>query len=165
MAEKRILQVQTRTLRRRVGIFLTLAGLFIFVLGAEPSIFGLDKSRVIGFVQVTVFTFGLFVICLGGTIALDSLWPDGTRSIAADIGLRVAWTGYVIAFATGMADIFGLGTRPLIDTETFFGFWQARGVLIGQVIILAGFLMMIPFNPPLPPEDPKSDKSIEVVEE
>jgi hypothetical protein len=63
----------------------------------------------------------------------------------ADFGLRLVGTGYVIAVFTGMADIFGLGTQPLPNIP-YFGPWQAAGVLIGQIIIAAGFLMTIPYR-------------------
>lgn len=138
---------------RRLGIILTVVGLLTFLLGADPGFFGTDISPVIGFVQVTVFSFGLLVLCLGGTLSLNSLWPPGRRTIIADLGLRLAWTGLVIALTSGMADVFGVGTRPLTESSTFFGYWQARGVLLGEVIIILGFLMMIPFHP-----IPNSDK-------
>jgi hypothetical protein len=67
--------------------------------------------------------------------------------------VRVAWTGYVISLASAMADVFGLGTRPLPFTP-FFGYWQERGVLVGEVVIILGFLMMIPLHPPAAPEAP-----------
>jgi hypothetical protein len=145
---------QNRVTQRRFGIGVTLVGFFLFVLGADPGLFGLDRSEAIGFVQVGLFTFGLLLICLGGTLSLNSLWPENWKSILADIGLRLVWTGFVIAMASGMADIFGLGTRPLATSTTFFGFWQARGVLIGQVVTIVGFLMMIPYRKPsVPLED------------
>ncbi len=51
-----------------------------------------------------------------------------------------------------MADIIGLGTRPIATSYIFYGFWQARGVLIGEVLIFIGFFMMIPFQKEFPPE-------------
>lgn len=145
---------QNRVTQRRFGIGVALLGFLLFVLGADPGLFGLDRSEAIGFVQVGLFTFGLLLICTGGTMSLNSLWPEHWKSILADIGLRLVWTGFVIAMAAGMADIFGLGTRPLATSTTFFGFWQALGVLIGQAVIVIGFLMMIPYRKPrLPFED------------
>lgn len=143
-----------RTNVRRLGLALTLIGLFLFILGARPDLFDLDRSEVVGFVQVGVFTFGLLLIVLGGTYSLGSLWPAGCKTIAADIGLRLAWTGFVVALASAMADVFGLGTRPITSGAPFFGFWQERGVLIGQIVMIAGFLLMIPYKKPeLPPEN------------
>jgi len=137
---------------RRFGIVCTLVGLILFLFGADPGLFGLDRSEAIGFVQVGLFTFGLMLICFGGTMSLNSLWPENWKSIAADIGLRITWTGFIIAMASAMADIFGLGTRPIISSTPFFGFWQARGVLFGEIVIVLGLLMMIPYRKPPPDE-------------
>lgn len=138
---------------RRFGIVSVLVGLFFFLLGAEPGLFGLDRSEAIGFVQVGMFTFGLLLICFGGTMSLNSLWANHWKSIAADIGLRLTWTGFIISMASGMADIFGLGTRPIFSDTPFFGFWQARGVLFGEIVIILGLLMMIPYRKPQPPPE------------
>jgi hypothetical protein len=131
--------------RSRVGLGLTLAGLLIFLIGARPSMFGIDRSPIIGFVQIAVFLVGLAFICIGGFISLTSLWGDHPTSIAADIGLRLVATGYVIAVFAGMADIFGFGSHPLPKLP-FFGPWQARGVEAGAVVIAIGFLMLIPYG-------------------
>lgn len=137
---------QIFSLRRvRIGLSLTLLGFVVFLLGARPSLFGLDRSPVIGFVQIAVFLVGLAFICIGGYISLMSLWKKRQPSILADIGLRMVATGYVIAVFAGMADVFGAGSHPLPGVP-YFGPWQARGVEIGQIIIAIGFLMLIPFG-------------------
>ena len=45
--------------RIRSGLFITLAGLLVFLVGARPTIFGLDRSPVVGFIQIAVFLVGL----------------------------------------------------------------------------------------------------------
>ncbi|MBN2044788.1 MAG: hypothetical protein JW757_07200 [Anaerolineales bacterium] len=145
------------TFSRRFGLTVTGIGFFLFLLGSVPQLFGLDNSEAVGFVQVGVFTIGLLVLCLGGTITLNSLWPKHWRSLAADIGLRVAWSGWVLAGVSGMADLLGLGTSPLAAGFIYFGFWQARGVIIGEVVIFIGFLMMIPYKRDFPPAPSESD--------
>lgn len=134
-------------LRIRLGLAVTLFGFFIFVAGAKPEWFGWDRSPVIGFVQITVFLIGLAIICVGGYIGLVALWGDRQRSIAADFGLRLVSTGYLVAVFSGMADIFGLGSHPLPGIP-YFGPWQARGVEIGQVLICIGFFLIIPSDQP-----------------
>ena len=129
----------------RFGLFATLAGLLIFSLGAKPEWFGMDRSPVVGFVQIAVFLLGLGVICLGGYIGLAALWGNDERSIAADIGLRLVATGYVLSFFTGMADVFGMGTQPLPEVP-FFGPLQATGMVIGQGMIALGFLLTVRFD-------------------
>jgi hypothetical protein len=131
--------------RARVGLILTLAGFLVFLFGARPGMFGLDRSPIIGFVQIAVFLVGLAIICIGGYISLTSLWRERPTSIAADIGLRLVATGYVIAVFAGMADIFGFGSHPLPKLP-FFGEWQARGVEVGQVFIAIGFILLLPFR-------------------
>jgi len=132
-------------LRARVGIITTLIGLFVFAVGAKPNWFGLDRSPVVGFVQIIVFLIGLGIICLGGNIGLTALWRGLHRSIASDIGSRLVSTGFVIALFAGMADVFGMGSQPLPQVP-YFGPVQATGVLIGQVLIAVGFLLLIPFG-------------------
>lgn len=129
--------------RMRTGLAITLVGFLIFLLGARPGLFGVDRSPVIGFVQIAVFLVGLAVICVGGYISLRSLWKEHPLSIAADVGQRLVATGYVIAVFTGMADVFGMGSHPLPGIP-YFGEWQARGVELGMGIIAVGFLMMLP---------------------
>ncbi|MCU0486167.1 MAG: hypothetical protein MUC85_08665, partial [Anaerolineales bacterium] len=113
--------------------------------GAHPAWFGVDRSPVIGFVQITVFLIGLGLICFGGYLVLAALWNGSPKSIVSDFGLRLISTGFVIALACGMADIFGLGshTSPMIP---YFGVYQMIGVLIGEIVIGAGMIMMIPFH-------------------
>jgi hypothetical protein len=131
--------------RIRFGLGATILGFIIFLVGAEPSLFGLDRSPVIGFVQIAVFLIGLGFICLGGYVSLSALWNGGQKPIIADIGQRLVATGYMIAVGSGMADLFGFGSQqyPLVPR---FGGWQAMGVLAGQVVIAVGFLMLIPFK-------------------
>ncbi len=131
--------------RARIGLGLTLAGFLVFLVGARPGMFGIDRSPIIGFIQIAVFLVGLAIICIGGYISLTSLWREQPTSIAADIGLRLVATGYVIAVFAGMADIFGFGSHPL-STLPFFGEWQARGVQVGQVFIALGFSMLLPYG-------------------
>jgi hypothetical protein len=129
--------------RIRSGLFLTLCGLLVFLVGVRPSIFGLDRSPVVGFVQIAVFLVGLAMVCIGGYISLMAFWRNGNRTIPAEIGSRLVATGYVVAVFSGMADVFGFGSQPP-PRVPFFGPWQAVGVEIGEVLIASGFLLLIP---------------------
>jgi len=143
-------ETQTRPVRywrrrSRTGLLITLAGFLIFLVGARPGMLGLDRSPIIGFIQIAVFLVGLGIMCVGGFISLTALWGNRPIGIAADIGLRMVATGYVIAVFAGMADIFGFGSHSLPKLP-FFGPWQARGVEAGEAFIALGFLMMLPFH-------------------
>jgi hypothetical protein len=134
-----------RRLRLWIGLGFTFAGLVIFILGVEPGLFGLDRSPVIGFIQIAVFLVGLAFICLGGYISLNLLWNGGEKSIAADIGFRLVSTGYVVSATAGMADVVGFGNHPFPNVP-HFGAWQAVGVLLGQAIIVLGFILFVPWR-------------------
>jgi len=125
------------------GMIIAAFGFLIFLMGTSPELFSLDRSPVIGFVQIAVFLIGLAIICVGGYISLSTLWLGTVRSIGADIGLRLVATGYVIAVASGMADVFGIGSQPWPQIPSF-GRWQYRGVLIGEIVIAVGFLLLLP---------------------
>ena len=56
----------------------------------------------------------------------------------------------MLAAVAALADVVGLGTRPLSTSHIFFGFWQARGVLIGEILIFIGFALMIPYQKEFP---------------
>lgn len=131
-------------LRTRVGLVVLLIGLVIFLAGVRPGIFGVHRDPNVGFLQISTFLFGMALICLGGYTVLSGLWFGLERSIAADIGLRLVATGYVISFASGMADMLGFGNHlpPILP---YFGFWQALGVIVGEVMIIIGFILMVPW--------------------
>ncbi len=143
-------------LRLRLGLTLLLGGLLVFTLGADPGLFGLDRSPVVGFVQIAVMLVGLAAICLGGYMALNTLWEGKPKSIPADIGFRLVATGYVAAVTSAMADIFGFGSQTYPNVP-YFGEWQVYGLLFGQGMILLGFVLLIPF--PVSPRRPSPSES------
>lgn len=136
-------------IRIRIGLGATILGFLIYLLGAEPGLFHLDRSPVVGFVQIATLLAGLGIICLGGYISLAALWNGGQKTIASDIGLRMVSTGYVISVACGMADVFGFGSNiyPAIPK---FGIYQQIGVLLGEAVIAIGLLLLIPYKIPQP---------------
>jgi len=129
--------------RIRFALLVTLVGFIIFLGGARPGLFGLDRSPVVGFIQIAVMLIGIMVICLGGYTAIHALWRRQTPSITADIGMRLVSTGYVVVAFSCLADVFGVGTHPLPGVP-YFGVWQARGMEIGSAIIAIGFILMFP---------------------
>lgn len=133
----------------RVRIRIALAGIIIgfvvMLVGAKPSWFGLDRSPVVGFIQIAVMLIGLAIICISGYTTINALWRKRQPAIAADIGLRLVSTGYVVTLFSGMADVFGVGSHPLPGVPVF-GVWQARGMEIGLALIAIGFVMMFPYK-------------------
>ncbi|MGW8250883.1 MAG: hypothetical protein ACWGO1_09595 [Anaerolineales bacterium] len=145
-------------LRLRIGLIATILGFLLYLLGVDPGIFGLDRSPVTGFVQIATFLVGLALMCMGGYLGLNALWNGMQKTIAADIGLRMVATGYVVAVASGMADIFGFGNQPL-PLIPYFGPVQAVGVMIGEATIIVGFVMLIPYRAPKAESREKREES------
>lgn len=122
------------------------AGFLILMVGVRPEIFQLDRSPVLGYIQIAVMLAGLGILCVGGYICLIGLWKGRSPSIAAEFGVRIISTGYIIAVFAGLADIFGLGSHPYPEFIPYFGEWQARGVQIAEGFIALGMLMMLPYS-------------------
>lgn len=134
--------------RIQTGLIIAVGGFLIFLIGARPELFLMDRSPVVGFIQITVMLIGLAFICIGGYLTLAGLWKSNRLSIAAELGARLISTGYVIAVFAGLADIFGLGSHPTPEFIPYFGPWQARGVQIAEGFIAIGMLMMLPYSKP-----------------
>ena len=134
-----------KSTRVRLALILTVVGFVVFIIGTKPEWFRLDRSPVVGFVQIAVFLIGLAIISIGGYLGLNALWGANERTILADIGQRLIATGYVIVVFSGMADVFGMGSQPRPDVP-YFGPIQAVGVAIGEFVIAVGFLMLVPYH-------------------
>jgi hypothetical protein len=144
--------------RIQLGLIIAVGGFLIFIVGARPELFLLDRSPVVGFIQIAVMLIGLAFICIGGYLSLVGLWKCNRLSIAAELGVRLISTGYVIAVFAGLADIFGLGSHPTPEFIPYFGIWQARGVQIAEGFIAIGMLMMLPYSKPKCPDPNLPDK-------
>ncbi len=125
-------------------VVLDFLGLGLFTLGLQPQWFGLDRSPVIGYLQVVVFLFGLACV-VTATYALEKLLrqPDQPVTIREDVGARLAATGYVLLAVSSTADLIGLGSHPLPGSP-HLGRLQSIGLLVGMAMILVGFIMHHP---------------------
>ncbi len=150
MAEKTLTNGSSHYLysprRVQFGLIVSTLGSLVYFLGLKPQLLGLDRSPVLGFMQIGVMLVGLSMISLGGHQAMRGLWGRRKSSIAAEMGARLVGTGLVIAIFSGLADIFGLGSHTFPTMVPFFGKWQARGVQAAEGMIAIGLLLMIPYS-------------------
>ncbi len=130
--------------RRRLGLLLALLGTGVQTVGLRPDWFGLARAEAIGLLQLLVFISGLGLAVFGGWLHIAARW-NGTSPMpfVADVGLRLAFTGYLLTAIAALADILGFGSHPN-PSEAYFGPWQAAGILLGEGLILVGFLMAWP---------------------
>jgi hypothetical protein len=132
-------------------LLIDFAGLVLFLLGFNPGLFGLDRSSVMGYLQVIVFLIGLGMVTIC-TYSIESLLrPHGQLvTIREDIGIRLSATGYVLFAVSSTADLIGLGSHPLPGAP-YLGVLQSIGLLIGTGVIILGLVMYHPGKAKNPP--------------
>ena len=86
----------------RTGLTGLILGFLILILGLRPDLFGLDRGRYIGYVQIIVILIGLGFMTLSATGMLIAFWNGGPKSLRADFGTRIIATGYVICAFTAL---------------------------------------------------------------
>jgi len=145
-------EARRRNWTRRL-VLVDIVGLFLFLLGFNPATFGLDRSRVIGYVQAIVFLLGLGLIVLVSYVVATLQRRNGdVLSLVQDIGARLMATGYVLAAFSSVADLIGLGSEAL-PRPPHFGLLQSGGLLVGVLLILIGLSMFYPRRRPPPSPD------------
>lgn len=121
-----------------------LLGLLLFLVGVEPDFIGMDRSPVVGFVQIGVWLVGLALLLLGGTLSVRVIRNGHPTSLRADIGLRLIATGYVVAAAASLADFIAIGSHSM--PFVYFGPVQTAGLIVGIATSLIGLLLYWPFG-------------------
>jgi hypothetical protein len=116
---------------------LAVAGLLVFAVGLEPDLIGMDRSPVVGFVQVYVWLCGLALALLSAYAAVRVIRNGRPASLRSDIGLRLVSTGYVVVATASLADFLGIGSHA-IRTGLVFGRVQILGLVVGLVTSVVG---------------------------
>jgi uncharacterized membrane protein len=121
---------------------IVLLGLFIFIIGVQPDILGLNRSLTVGFVQIGVWLFGLAILLLASYTTVRVVRNGKPTSLRADIGTRLIATGYVVAAVASLADFIGVGAQrmPFIA----FGPIQVIGLVTGVLFSLLGVILYWP---------------------
>lgn len=129
--------------RRNLTLFLFLAGIVLGGLSLSAEFFGLDLTPGFGVVQMLQLLLGLTCLTLAAFLFLrDRRRRDAPRSLQADIGVRLAATGLVFSYVSGLSDLIGIGTHvtPNFD-RPFVGPLQLAGIGLGILSILAGVFL------------------------
>lgn len=127
--------------KARLAITFVIIGFLIFLFGLRPDLFGLDRGRSIGLIQIITILLGLGIITWSGTIILRRLWNGNKKTLTGDFGSRVVATGFVICSFAALADAFGLGTNPV--SNVLLGTLQSYGLMADIIIVCVGLLMLI----------------------
>ena len=131
---------------------LVVIGLFVFIIGIYPDLIGMNRSRVIGFVQMGVWLTGLGVLLLGSFLAVRVVRNGRPMSLRAEVGTRLIASGYVVSAAASLADFLAIGSHRL--PWVYLGPLQVAGLAGGVIISLVGVLLYWP-RTPRPPVEPE----------
>jgi hypothetical protein len=127
----------------RAGVAFVIFGFFTFLVGLFPQIANFDITPGVGILQVFVVLLGITGMTLGAYLYTYATQQRGrARRLREDIGVRLMATGLVLAYASGMADVLGIGSHPSTPvSRPYIGEWQAGGIALGVVTIAAGILL------------------------
>lgn len=129
----------------RHWVTLAILGMLVFVIGVSPGLIGMDRSRVIGFIQMGVWLTGLGLVLLGAFLAVRVVRNGRPMSLRAEIGTRLIATGYVVSATATLADFLSIGSHRL--PWVYFGPLQVGGLVAGVILSLIGVLLYWPRTP------------------
>ena len=121
---------------------MVLIGLFIFLIGIYPNLIGMDRSSVVGFVQIGVWLLALGILLLGPTLAMRVIRNGHPTTLRSEVGLRLIATGYVLAVTASFADFLGIGSHAL--PGILYGPLQVTGLALGVIVSLLGVILYGP---------------------
>jgi hypothetical protein len=125
----------------RAGVGIVIFGLLVFVIGVFPDLIRLGLTPGIGLLQITGLLLGTSIMTLGAYVyAYATRHRSQPRRLREDIGLRLMATGLVIAYATGYADVLGIGSHYGAD-RPLLGLLQASGIALGLFVTLVGLVL------------------------
>lgn len=128
----------------RIWLTAVLVGSFLFLLGINPDLIGMDRSPVVGFIQVGVWLFGLVLVLIGGYASIRIVRNGRPNSLRAEVGERLVATGYVVAAAASLADFIGIGSDTI--PELTFGPIQIIGLSAGLFLCFLGLILYWPWK-------------------
>jgi hypothetical protein len=138
MSKEKVTQV------RRVILWLLLAaGTILLVISLAADSLGLNLTPGFGVIQMVPLLLGITCFTLAAFIYLHSRRPlNSPRSLQADVGIRLAATGLIFLYVSGLSDLIGIGTHSQPNFERpFVGPLQLGGMGIGLLTILIGLYL------------------------
>ncbi len=128
--------------RRIVTWTLFVVGLVLIVLSLAAEFFGLNITPGFGMVQMFQLLVGLTALTLALFLFINVRRQEMPRSLQADIGVRLAATGLVFAYVTGLSDLIRIGTHVQPQFERpYVGPLQLGGLSLAVLTIIIGLAL------------------------
>ena len=135
-------QEKMTNLRRNVTLSLFGVGLILITLSLGAEFFGLDLTPGFGMVQMFQLLLGITALTLSLFLFINARRQEKTLSLQADIGMRLAATGLVFAYVTGLSDLISIGTHVEPQFERpFVGPLQLGGLVLAVLVVLVGLIL------------------------
>ncbi len=129
-------------IRKIVTIGLLLLGTILVAMSLAAEFLGVDITPGFGIVQIFQLLLGITCLTLGIFVAISKKRRSAPKSLQAEIGARLAATGLVFAYITGLSDLFSIGThvQPRFE-RPFVGPLQLGGIVLSVLVVIAGILL------------------------
>ncbi len=127
----------------QLGIAIGSLGAMVALMGLFPGFTGLEPTPGIGLVQLIGILIGFNLLMLGAVIYVKfSFYAAKESNLVQQIGIRLTWTGMVLAIMSGLADTLGFGSHGAeITRDIFLGPLQALGIVGSYLISSLGVLI------------------------
>lgn len=127
----------------QVGIALGALGGVLTLMCLFPGVTGINPAAGIGTVQIFGILVGFSLLIFGALIYVKfAFYVRQPSTLTQQIGIRLALTGLVFAALAGLADALGFGSHPRVEhADTYFGAWQAAGVVGSFLLSSVGVLI------------------------
>jgi hypothetical protein len=131
------------SMRRTVTLGAFILGAILSAVSLLAELLQLDFTPGFGVVQMAQLLLGISLLTLSAFIHMRTLRPpDAPSSLQADIGVRLAATGLVFAWVSGLSDSLRVGTHVPPDfVRPYVGPLQLGGIVLGIISIIIGMLL------------------------
>ena len=129
---------------RQVILWLLVSvGTALLLIPLAADSLGINLTPGFGVVQMVPLLLGITCFTLAAFVYIQGRRPaNSPRSLQADIAIRLAATGLVFLYASGLSDLIGIGTHSQPEFERpFVGPLQLGGMGIGLLSILIGLYL------------------------
>lgn len=135
---------QVSNVRTIVAWALLVVGILLGGVALLADQLGLDFTPGFGMIQMFQLLLSITSLTLAGFVFLKHRRPQpAPRSLQADIGVRLAMTGLVFCYVSGLSDLIGIGTHVVANEfeRPFVGPLQLGGIALGLLSIIAGMVL------------------------